>query len=55
MTINQRDELLKSLRGQKVRMPDLRPIFAGWPGTYGDNINPYWKDMVITVDERLQG
>lgn len=53
MVTNQRDQLLESLRGRKVCMPDLRPIFAGWSGTYHENVNPHWKELVGAVDEKL--
>lgn len=54
MTSTRREQLLEGLRGQAVRIPDLRPIFSGWPGAYGGNISPHWKELVGVVDEKLQ-
>ncbi|KAI4120661.1 MAG: hypothetical protein LQ338_006850 [Usnochroma carphineum] len=54
MTSSQREQLLEGLRGQAVRIPDLRPIFSGWAGAYGGNISPHLKELVGVVDEKLQ-
>ncbi|KAL8912161.1 MAG: hypothetical protein Q9171_002795 [Xanthocarpia ochracea] len=54
MTSTGREQLLEGLRGQAVRIPDLRPIFSGWAGAYGGNISPHWKELVGVVDEKLQ-
>lgn len=54
MAVDQRAELLQRLKGQQARLPNLRPLFAGWPGVYNENINPHWKAMTVIVDDRLR-
>lgn len=54
MIITRREQLIEGLRGQAVQVPDLRPIFSGWPGAYGGNISPHWKELVSVVNEKLR-
>ena len=54
MTVDHRAQLLQNIKGQQAHLPDLRPIFAGWPGAYDENINPHWKMMTVNVDDKLE-
>ena len=43
-----REELLNDIRGEEVRIPDLRPLFAAWP----HEVNPN-QDAVTRVVHRI--
>ena len=49
-----RGQLLENLKGQRVCLPDLRPIFAGWPGAYHQNINHHYREMIAIANEKLE-
>ena len=34
---NQRKDLARRLQGQRLVIPDMRPIFAYWPGGQNEN------------------
>lgn len=34
---NERQALAEKLKGQKLTIPDMRPIFAHWPGGQNEN------------------
>ncbi|KAI0388027.1 terpenoid synthase [Hypomontagnella monticulosa] len=46
---NEKELLAKSLKGQRLVIPDMRPIFAHWPR--GENEN--YQRMKAVVDDRL--
>ena len=46
---NERSQLLASLKGQRIHIPNLRPIFSGWPA----RVNPNREALVPFVDETL--
>ncbi|KAL8933992.1 MAG: hypothetical protein Q9216_006122 [Gyalolechia sp. 2 TL-2023] len=47
---NPRDDILKSLQGQMVWIPDLQRLFDHWP----QDINPHVEQLREHVDERLE-
>ncbi|KAF1817442.1 terpenoid synthase [Eremomyces bilateralis CBS 781.70] len=53
MILDRRTQLLESIRGQRAYLPDLRPIFAGWPGAYSENVNEYYELMIPIANARL--
>ncbi|KAK0102186.1 hypothetical protein ONS95_001017 [Cadophora gregata] len=48
--INQRQQLLDSIRGKTVTIPNLRPIFEKYTGA----INPNYQAMIPVVDSHLE-
>ena len=54
MATHNRSWLLKQVRGQEVRMPDLRGILEGWPGVYQENVNPNRDILEKLVSEKLE-
>jgi hypothetical protein len=44
-------QLLASLKGRTVEVPDMSKEFSGW----SKGINPFYKKMVPLVDSRLEG
>jgi hypothetical protein len=48
-----RARLLLGLRGQFIRIPDMRALFSDWPGTYVDEISPHLLALDEAVTERL--
>jgi hypothetical protein len=43
-------EVCAGLRSQTMRIPDLRPAFAGWL----QGVNPLYSELVPAVDARLE-
>lgn len=50
-TEDHRKELLASLRGQKIRVPNLKPIFEHWPTKTNDCLKEMDKDIRRWLDE----
>jgi hypothetical protein len=46
-----RDEILSSLKGTTVTIPNLYSIFTGWKDA---EINPCYEGLVPVANERLQ-
>jgi hypothetical protein len=46
-----RDEILSSLRGNEVTIPNLYPILTGWKDA---DVNPCYQSLVPVANERLQ-
>jgi hypothetical protein len=40
-----RQQLLASIRGQTVRIPDLKPYFASWPTTTSVHVDRLRQDV----------
>lgn len=40
---------LRSLRGQLLQIPDLRPVYAGWAA----GLNPHCDELRTFVDEKI--
>ena len=53
--VDERSRLLNALRGQFVRIPDIRALFSDWPGTYVDEISPHLQLLDEEVTQRLIG
>ncbi|KAH7031685.1 isoprenoid synthase domain-containing protein [Microdochium trichocladiopsis] len=51
---NPRDALFASLKGKKARIPNLRPVLAGWRGSDECYVSPFIDALRIKVDKRLQ-
>ncbi len=51
MLPNEQDIVLASLKGQKVRIPDLHPVFFGWPQDVNKNM-PSIKTAINEILER---
>lgn len=49
MTPSERDILLAGLSGQEVYIPDLRPVFAGWP----EDVNEHEPSIRVAMDQVL--
>lgn len=47
---DQRQQLLDSIRGRTVQIPDLRPIFTQYTG----ELNPNYRALVPLVNKRLE-
>jgi hypothetical protein len=50
MTVVDRKILLESLRGQKIEVSSLSPIFEKWPA----HRNPHWKALIPEVNGKLE-
>ena len=46
---DERLQLLAKVKGQRIKIPDLMPVYAGW----GEHVNPHWKRLVEIVDAKL--
>lgn len=47
---NSRKQLALSLKGQKIHIPDLSPIFQSWPHRVNANVDSIRQD----IEERLE-
>ena len=45
MTLQDLDAILKKLQGQTIVLPDLEPIFAGWPRGVNQNLEQLRRDV----------
>ncbi|TAQ88585.1 hypothetical protein B7494_g3094 [Chlorociboria aeruginascens] len=45
-----RKQLLDSIRGQRVLIPNLRPLFSSW----GNQINPNYQKLIPVVNQKLE-
>ena len=52
--VSTRSKLLAQMKGQEIRIPDLRAIFAEWPGINEKKKNPNLCDLTRLVDKRLE-
>ncbi|KAI9705375.1 MAG: hypothetical protein M1820_005205 [Bogoriella megaspora] len=53
--MDERVELLRSIKSQRIVVPDLRSIFLDWPGIYNDSINQHYGALTEMVNKRLEG
>ena len=49
--LNERHELVNSLRGQNVRIPDLHVLFQGWPEAMNPQIAALRRDVDQTLNK----
>lgn len=54
-TINPREALLLNLKGRTARIPDLKPVLAGWRGTSSRHMSPFIEPLREKVNARLRG
>ena len=50
MSLTEREQILKHLQGQTVRIPDLYGLFDGWPR----KINPHREEVTEVVRTVLE-
>jgi hypothetical protein len=50
MSTSERDNILTQLRGQKVRIPDLHPIFSAWP----EDVNKHVLNIVPAINKVIE-
>ncbi len=50
-TQDQRKTLLASLRGQQIRVPDLKPLFEHWPTKKNESIDDMRQNIQQWLDE----
>jgi len=54
-TINPREALLLHLKGRTARIPDLKPVLAGWRGISSRHMSPFVEPLREKVNARLRG
>lgn len=52
-TRDQRKILLASLRGQKIRVPNLKPLFQHWPTETNQFVDPMRQDVRIWLNDTM--
>ncbi|KAI1332884.1 isoprenoid synthase domain-containing protein [Xylariaceae sp. FL0255] len=53
-TLDKREQLLSKIRGQTIRIPDLKCVFADWKGIDNRHISPWTQKLEHKVNERLR-